>query len=313
MIVGRAEVSHMNLLAKLVRLTRIQFTPVVIAPVVVGAAAAWSFEQQFNPLYLLLAVVGSVLLHLASNTIDDVFDYTAGVDKASNEMFPPDFPGWKVIPRGVVTLGNAKLYSYAMFGVAALIGLFFTLTVGYWVVVLVAAGVFLGYFYTAPPLRLDFRGKALGEASIFLSFGLIPVLGSYYVQTGHLTPLTVLISIPSGILTTTVLMNHNQIFFDPYVKTGKRTLTIILGREKGLKATMLLTIISQLTVAAAILTGILPLTALLAYLALPLTLRQFRLSMKREKTIPDYAALTQATFGADIAFCLLLAAGLFLS
>ena len=114
-------------------------------------------------------------------------------------------------------------------------------------------------------------------------------------------------------MTTTVLMNHNQIFFDPYVKTGKRTLTIILGRERGLKATMLLTIIAQLTVAAATLNGILPLTTLLAYLALPLTLRQFRLSKKREKTIPDYAALTQATFVADIAFCLLLAAGLFLS
>ncbi len=307
-----AEVSPMNLLAKLVRLTRIQFTPVVVAPVVVGAAAAWSFEQRFNPLYLLLAIVGSVLLHLASNTIDDVFDYTAGVDKVSNEMFPPDFPGWKVIPRGVVTLGKAKLYSYAMFGIAGLIGLFFTLVVGYWVIVLVAAGVFLGYFYTAPPLQLDFRGKAIGEISIFLSFGLIPVLGSYYVQTGHLTSLAAIISIPSGILTTTVLMNHNQIFFDPYVKTGKRTLTIVLGRERGIKATMLLTIIAQLTVAAGVIIGIFPWTALLAYLALPLTIRQFRLSMKHEKTIPDYAALTQVTFIADIAFCLLLAAGLFL-
>jgi 1,4-dihydroxy-2-naphthoate octaprenyltransferase len=302
----------MNIVTKLFRLTRIQFIPAIIAPVVIGAAIAWSSEQLFNPLYLLLSLGGSVLLHLASNTVDDIFDYKAGVDKVSNEMFPPDFPGWKVIPRGVVTLGSAKIYSYVMFVAAAAIALFFTLTVGYWVIVLVAAGVFLGYFYTAPPLRLDFRGKALGEISIFLSFGLIPVLGSYYVQTGELTLLAAFISIPSGILTITVRMNHDQIFFEPYVKTGKRTLTIILGRENGVKATIILNVIAQLTVAAGILIGILPLTSLIAYLALPLIIRQFRLSMKPEKRIPDYAEVTQATFIANITFSLLLAAGLFL-
>ena len=302
----------MNLLAKIFRLTRIQFTPVIIVPVIVGTAAAWSFKQVFNPAYLILALIGSILLHLASNTIDDVFDYSSGVDKASDKMFPPDFPGWKVIPRGVMTLHTAKIYSYVMFGITLSIGLYFTLAVGYWAIILAAIGMFLGYFYTAPPLMLDFRGKGFGEISIFLSFGLVPVLGSYYIQTGQLSLLAALVSVPSGLLTTSVLMNHNQIFFEPYVQTSKRTLTIVLGREWALKTTMALTVLAYLVVVTSSVIGLLPQTTLLVLLALPFTLKQLKISIKKNKVIPDYAALTQATFVAGIVFGLLFAVGLLL-
>jgi 1,4-dihydroxy-2-naphthoate octaprenyltransferase len=302
----------MNRLSKFIRLTRVQFTPLIITPVLIGTAAAWGFDRMFNPVYLLLAVVGSVFLHLASNTIDDVFDYRAGVDQMSDQLFPPDFPGWKAIPRGVVTLGRARIYSYLMFGAAASIGLYFTIAVGYWVLALLATGVFLGYFYTAPPLRLDFRGVGLGELSIFATFGVIPALGAYYVQTATLSPIAAYVAIPSGILTATVLMCHDQIFFEPYVKTGKRTLTIVLGRGRALTATLLFSIVAYLSVVFGVFSSLLPPTSLAVCFTIPLTLRQLRILLKHEKTPPDYAALTQATFMADIAFGVLFAAGLLL-
>jgi 1,4-dihydroxy-2-naphthoate octaprenyltransferase len=302
----------MNILSILKRLTRVQFSPVVIVPILIGAAGAWYQNEIFNPLYLILALIGAVLLHLASNTIDDVFDYSAGVDKVSDELFPPDFPGWKVIPRGVITSKLARNYSYIMFGIAILIGIYFTLVVGYWALVLAGLGIFFGYFYTGPPLMLDFRGKALGELSIFMSFGIIPTLGSFYVQTGQLSIFAIFVSIPAGILTTTVLMNHNQIFFEPYTKTGKRTLTIVLGRERALYTTIFLTALAYAVVISLSLLQITPITSLLVLFAVPLTLRQVKLSLKKDKILPEYANLTQITFLGDIAFGLLLALGLVL-
>lgn len=74
------------------RLLRFQFTPVIIAPVVLGAAVAWHDSRAFPLGVFLLALVGSVSLHLAANGIDDVYDYVNGTDTVSERMFPPKRP-----------------------------------------------------------------------------------------------------------------------------------------------------------------------------------------------------------------------------
>src|SRR2546427_13088933 len=72
----------------------------------------------------------------------------------------------------------------------------------------------------------------MGELAIFLSFGPIPCLGTYYVVTGGLLSFTpVLLSFPSGLLTTSVLLSHDKIFFDAYSQAGKRSLAVLLGRN----------------------------------------------------------------------------------
>src|SRR5437667_101367 len=92
-------------------------------------------------------------------------------------------------------------------------------------------GILLSYFYAAPPVKLDYRGLGMGELAIFLSFGPIPCLGTYYVLTGGLSLIPLILSIPTGLLTTSVLLSHDKIFFDAYSEAGKRSLAVVLGRN----------------------------------------------------------------------------------
>ena len=255
-------------------------------------------------------VLGSITAHLAANTIDDAYDYTSGVDVVSNSMFPPDFGGWKPIPRGFITFGHAKLVAYLFFSVTILVGLYLTLVAGPLLLLLGAVGIFFAYFHVAPPLRLGYRGLGLSEIGIFLSFGVLPVIGSFYVQSSYVSTLSLITGMPLGLLTTSVLINHDQIFYDPYVKAGKRSFTVTVGRKPAMTTALILTLFSYAIVLAAALGKLIPMTTLLVFLTLPLFIMQTKLYTTPAQSPLHYVKLTQATFALSIIFGVLLALGL---
>ena len=291
-------------------MARVQFIPVIISPVLVGTALAWSTHRAFTPFTFGLVLLASVLLHLGANTIDDAYDFESGVDVASNDMFPPDFGGWKILPRGLMTFGQAKFLAYAFFIPAIIIGLYLTYIAGPLVLILGAIGVFFAYFHVAPPLRLGYRGLGLSEFGIFLSFGLLPVVGSYLVQTGTVSALSLLIGAPPGLLTACVLINHDQIFFDPYLNSGKRSFTVIVGRKTSMTSATLLTLLAYVIVLATLIAHMIPMTAAAVFLTLPLFLLQVRLYSMPAGSPLHYVKLTQITFALSVLFGLLLALGL---
>jgi 1,4-dihydroxy-2-naphthoate octaprenyltransferase len=295
---------------RIFRLARVQFIPVIISPVLVGTALAWSTQRAFFAFSFSLVLLASALLHLGANTIDDAYDFESGVDVASNDMFPPDFGGWKVLPRGLMTFGQAKFLAYAFFIPAIIIGLYLTYVVGPLVLILGAIGLFFAYFHVAPPLRLGYRGLGLSEFGIVLSFGLLPVVGSYLVQTGAISGLSLLMGVPPGLLTACVLINHDHIFFDPYLKTGKRSFTVSVGRKTSMIAAASLTLLSYFIVLAALIAHVIPVTAAVVFLTLPLFLFQARLYSTPAGSPLHYVKLTQVTFALSVLFGVLLALGL---
>jgi len=267
-------------------------------------------DRAFNVLTFGLVVLGSITAHLAANTIDDAYDYTSGVDVVSNSMFPPDFGGWKPLPRGFITFGHAKLVAYLFFSVTILVGLYLTLVAGPLLLLLGAVGIFFAYFHVAPPLRLGYRGLGLSEIGIFLSFGVLPVIGSFYVQSSYVSTLSLITGMPLGLLTTSVLINHDQIFYDPYVKAGKRSFTVTVGRKPAMTTALILTLFSYAIVLAAALGKLIPMTTLLVFLTLPLFIMQTKLYTTPAQSPLHYVKLTQATFALSIIFGVLLALGL---
>lgn len=295
---------------RIVRLARAQFLPVIISPVLIGTAVASSADRVFIPTIFALGLLASILLHLAANAIDDVYDFESGVDVISNNMFPPDFGGWKVLPRGLMALKRAKLVALSFFLPAIAIGLYLTYVTGPTVLVLGLLGIFFAYFHVAPPLRLGYRGLGLSEFGIFLSFGLLPVIGSYFLQTQAISHLSLLMGIPPGLLTACVLINHDQIFFDPYAKAGKRSFTVTVGRRRAIVAAAALTLISYLIILGAITAHLNPLTSALVFLTLPLFLFQLRLYLTPASSPLHYVKLTQATMALSVLFGVLLSFGL---
>jgi 1,4-dihydroxy-2-naphthoate octaprenyltransferase len=296
--------------SRIFRLSRAQFLPVILSPVLVGTSLAWWTTRTFSLLLFGLVVLGSISLHLAANTIDDAYDFDSGVDVVSNNMFPPDFGGWKILPRGLMTFGEAKRTAYFFFALAAGIGLYLVYLRGPIVLLLGLTGLFFAYFHVAPPLKLGYRGLGLGELGILLSFGILPVTGSFYVQTGTMSLSPVLIGLPLGLLTTCVLVNHDHIFFEAYRKSGKRSLTVTIGRRAAYGVAFTLTLASYVIVIVGILVRFVPATSGLVLLTIPLYLKQIQLYRTPAQSPLHYVKLTQTTFALSVTFGLLLALGL---
>lgn len=292
------------------RLTRAQFLPVILSPVLVGTSLAWWTSRAFSPYLFGLVLLGSLSFHLAANAIDDVYDFQSGIDVISNDMFPSDFGGWKVLPRGFMSFGRAKLAAYLLFLLAIIVGLYLTFLTGPIVLLLGLIGVFFAYFHVAPPLKLGYRGLGLGEIGIFLSFGILPVVGSFYVQSGYVSPLPLLVGMLLGLLTTALLINHDQIFFDAYMKGGKRSFTVTVGRKLAYATCFAVTLISYLIILGGIALKFLPPFTLLTLLTLPLYFVQIRLYRTPAQSPLHYVKLTQTTLALSVLFGLLLTAGL---
>jgi 1,4-dihydroxy-2-naphthoate octaprenyltransferase len=293
------------------RFTRIRFIPVMLAPLAIGIGSARYLRESLNPLFVSLVIIGSIFLHLAANSIDDVYDFINGVDQISDKMFPRDFPGWKPLTRGLISVNEGYAISFIFYSLSLVIGVYLSVVVGWLALIIAVPGIILSYFYVAPPLKLDYRGFGLGELSILLSFGPIPSLGAFYVLTGSVNALPVLAGIPAGLLTVNVLLSHDMIFYDAYRVAGKKSLAVLLGRVKATRLSIALGAIAYLSIVTLVALTVLPISSLLALLALPLFLRKADFK-NQELPPPMYGPRTTRMFLHSVLFSLLLTLGLLL-
>ena len=293
------------------RFTRIRFIPVMLAPLAIGIGSAWYLRGSLNPLFVSLVIIGSIFLHLAANSIDDVYDFINGVDQVSDKMFPKDFPGWKPMTRGLISVNEGYAISFIFYSLSLVIGVYLSVVVGWLALIIAVPGIILSYFYAAPPLKLDYRGFGLGELSILLSFGPIPSLGAFYVLTGSVSALPFLAGIPAGLLTVNVLLSHDMIFYDAYRLAGKKSLAVLLGRIRAAQLSVALGGIAYLSMLTLVAFKILPISSLLALLALPLFLRKADFK-NQELPSPMYGPRTMRMFSHSVLFSLLLTLGLLL-
>jgi 1,4-dihydroxy-2-naphthoate polyprenyltransferase len=290
------------------RLTRVQFLPLIILPSAVGTALAYRLDHSFNVLYFASVLAGVILLHLGANAIDDCYDYQNGVDEIANDFFPKDFGGWKPLPRGMISLRNAKIISYALFAASLIFATYFYFVVGIWSLIFGVSGILLAIFYTAPPLRLDYLGYGLGELSILFAFGPIPVLGSFYVQTGHLSFLALLASIAVGLMTVTILIDHDLIFYEVYSRARKLSLGTVLGRATALKSSLVFTLIAYMIIIGLVGARELPVTCLAApLLSAAIVFRKASTFRKGSEPPPFYLPFTVNALLSDLVFSLVLA------
>jgi 1,4-dihydroxy-2-naphthoate octaprenyltransferase len=295
-----------------VRFVRLQFTPAIIMPVLLGGAAAWLTDKAFVPLFLLIALGGAVSIHIAANAIDDVYDFANGVDSISDRMFPREAPGWKPIPRGLMTPREGQSVAFVFYALSVLAGAYLSIAVGWLALGIAVPGMVLSWMYTSPLFKLSYRGLALGEISVLFSFGPIPALGTYYVLTRHLSAVPLIVSIPSGILTTCVLISHDLMFYEPYKASGKISLAVRTGRRLTAKLLTWASVAAYLIVASSVIDRIIPPTALLVMLALPLTVKLADFRGDKERSVPEYGSRTILVFIQSILFTGLLALGLLL-
>jgi len=267
----------------------------------VGSALA-AIDGRFSVLLYLLALMGAVLLHAATNLLNDYYDVTNGVDtlKAATAQYRPH-----PLVEGLLAPKQVFWVGCGLFAGAVIMGLYLTFTCGWGVFWIGIAGLLAGITYTAPPLR--YKYVALGELSVFLMWGPLMVEGAYYVQRQAFSIKAFWISIPFGVLVALVLLANNirDIGHDRSRKI--RTLAILLGRRWGLYAYLSLMVLAYLGILLMALTGILSLWALIIFLTLPLA---FQLLQKMVKSIPADADAQTAKLDTAFGFLLVISLAL---
>ena len=276
------------------------FTMTAISVSVGGALAA--IDGAFSWLYYLIALFGSILLHAATNLINDYYDVKSGVD--TQEVATAQYRPHPLV-EGKLNAEHVRNAAFVLYGVSAIIGLFLAATRGWELFWIGLIGVFASLTYTAPPLK--YKYSALGEISVFLMWGPLMVVGSYFVQRQAFSMNAFWVSLPFGVLVALVLLANNIRDITHDRNKGILTLAIVLGRRKGLLLYDSLIVLAYLGIILMSFFGPLYLWSLIVLLSLPLALRLLRLMMKQLP--PDADARTAQL---DTAFGVLLVISLVL-
>lgn len=243
------------------------YTAAVI-PVLLGAAIA-AYDGYADLGRLLLALIGAIAIQAGTNLANEYYDDQKGLDKVQTIGIGG------AIQRGELSARQVLIAALIAFGIGAAIGLYLVSLTGPFLFWLGLISIAVGYFYTAEPLALAYRG--LGEVAVFIFMGPVIVVGSYYVQTQQVTLPVVLASLPVGFLVAAILHANNLRDLDLDRQFGKRTLATILGRARANLEYYLLIGGTYLSLLLTVLFGVAPWWTLIALLTLPLAIRPMRI------------------------------------
>lgn len=237
-----------------------------------------TLADEWSNLYFILTLTGVVSLHAATNLANEYFDYRSGNDVINNNRSPFN-GGSGVLVDGTYKPGEIKNAYTGFFALALLIAAYFVLEVGWPVMLIAVFGVLSGYYYSAPPIYLASRG--IGEFFVGINFGLLVVLGTYYVQTGSFSLQALYASLPVGLLISAVLLINQFPDYEADKAVGKKNLVVRLGREKGVWIYMAMLASAYVLIFIGPLLGMMPFTAHIALIPGILAFRGFRVLRSR--------------------------------
>lgn len=256
---------RMDVISKWLIITRAAVFTMTATSGMIGGLLAAAVAEDPNWLNFSLAFVGLIIAHAANNMNNDYFDMEGGVDTddyARAQYAPHPVLSGMLTKRG---LGSAVVLINAI-DLLILIALY--VRTDWPVLVFALAGLFISFFYVAPPLKLKYHG--LGEPGVFLVWGPLMIGGTYYVTAGALPPAGVwLATVPYALAVATVLMGKHIDKLEADRIKGIQTLPVILGERASLRINMALMVAFYLIVAALVLTGALGVWVLLVFLAVP--------------------------------------------
>jgi 1,4-dihydroxy-2-naphthoate octaprenyltransferase len=196
-----------------------------VGPVLVGGSVALD-NGAFRAWAFGLILIGLALLLIGMNLVNDYFDYRNGAD-------PPIGVGTRALQTGLLAPRSFLLGGCGAIGIGGLIGMVLSLQSPVGILPLGLAGALLGFFYTAPPLKLGYRG--LGEIVVFGLLGPAATFGAHAVTANRLALEPVLASLPIAFAVTAILHANNLRDYAADAATGKRTLAVRLGAKWAIK------------------------------------------------------------------------------
>ncbi len=258
---------------------RPEFLLLSIVLVLLGTAISWN-EGYFDWLRFLLTTLGLLSAHTSVNVLNDYFDYKSGIDF---ETIPTPFSGGS----GILTQALLNPKSVYTFGITSLalafsIGVYLAYISGWQLLPLIFLGGGIAYFYTSILTKW-----LIGEFFAGLGLGSLPVLGTYFIQTGSYSMEAIIASLAPGLLTANLLLLNEFPDVEADKKGGRYHLVIALGRKKASRLYAGVMVVTYLCIIGAVALKLMPITSLIALATLPLAIKAMNKTMKHYNNLQE--------------------------
>ncbi|MGM9946341.1 MAG: 1,4-dihydroxy-2-naphthoate polyprenyltransferase [Lysinibacillus sp.] len=283
------------------KMTRPHTLTATFAPVILGTVMALAVTDI--DWAMLAAIMSACLcLQIATNLFNEYYDFKRGLDTAHSVGI-----GGGIVRHGLKP-SNVLTVAFVLYGIAAILGVYICMNSSWWLVAIGIFGMAVGYLYTGGPLPIAYTPFGELFAGVLMGSGF--VLISYFVQTGTITWDSVLISLPIAILVGAINMSNNIRDIEEDIIGGRKTLAILLGRDRAIMLLMIAFIVSFAWIVGLIVVGIISPWALIVFLGIkkPIeAIRAFRVGKEQMRVAMKSTALTNTIFS------FLLAIGLFIA
>jgi 1,4-dihydroxy-2-naphthoate octaprenyltransferase len=193
--------------------------PAAIAPVLVGTAFA---GYNASILHTFLALIVALALQVGVNYANDYSDGIKGTD--ADRIGP-----MRLVGSGAATPGSVKKAAFISFAIAAIAGLILASRTSWLLIILGAICILAAWTYTGGPKPYGYQ--ALGEVSVFIFFGVVATVGTYYVQTESVSREVLLASFAMGALACAILVLNNLRDLENDKSADKKTLAVVMGDQ----------------------------------------------------------------------------------
>jgi 1,4-dihydroxy-2-naphthoate octaprenyltransferase len=255
----------MTMLKVWLRALRIRFLLASIISVCVGLAINGWQNKTIDLGFAALTFVGVVALHASVDLLNDYWDYKRQIDTETNRT---KFSGGTgVLPEGLLKPNQVYRAGMLMLIIGSTIGAFFIFERGITIAVILGFAIVSIYFYST---RIVDSG--LGEVFVAIKGSMI-VLGTYFVQSSHITIEPIIAGIVSGVLSSAVLFVNSFPDFDADKKHGRKTLVIILGKQNAASVIWIFPSLIHGIIFVSVLTGIFPIISLITFATIPIAVR----------------------------------------
>jgi 1,4-dihydroxy-2-naphthoate polyprenyltransferase len=289
--------------------TRPAFLSATFAACLLGFASAYfsgiALQRGMAFITLLLALI----LHASVNVLNDYFDALNGTDNINVERVYPFTGGSRFIQNKILTLKQMANFGYTLLVISVIGGVWLIANVGMGLLLIGAIGVFIGWAYSASPLRLN--GRGLGELAVMLGFlGL--VIGADFVQRSAFSIEPIIVGLPYALLVTNLLFINQFPDFNADAAVGKRHLVVLLQPERAAYIYPLLVMVSLFWLLGLVIMNKLPSLSIIAALPMLLSFRAAWILKQFAKMPAQLRSAIQLTIVAMLSHALILSTILFL-
>ena len=285
--------------------TRPQFLLLSVVLVLLGTAIA-RHEGCFDLLKFFLTLIGLLLAHSSVNVLNDYFDYKSGIDLQT--IRTPFSGGSGILVQGLLEPKGVYRFGMGCLLTSLPIGIYLTIVSGWKLLPLILLGGVVIYIYTSYLTKW-----LIGEFWAGLGLGMLPVLGTYFIQTSNYSLEAFIASLAPGFLTANLLFLNEFPDIEADRKGGRYHLVIALGTRKASRLYAGLMAMTYLCILGGVISKLMPVLSLIALLSLPFALKAIFTTLKCHDKVQGMIPALKANVITILATDALLAFAYFLS